>query len=237
MAFKSHLSGIVRTCIVFVSISANAETVIPSDYMIAGSIGDTWTYENLDSTQFTWTLSEITSGENAGFLERGNNDSGMVYDLTNDVLTIHELNKTPIDPAWGFVISEIELGQVVTLNDDPVNPSMYLFWDIPSITVQAGTYNDVLALVWLDGNPIFGPNAANTLLGLDSLITTAAVTDIDFFARGVGQVAFAGIKASTGLSDGDGYELVSTSVVPIPAAVWLLGSGLIGLIGVARRKA
>lgn len=29
---------------------------------------------------------------------------------------------------------------------------------------------------------------------------------------------------------------ITTSVVPIPAAVWLFGSGLIGLIGVSRRK-
>ena len=29
---------------------------------------------------------------------------------------------------------------------------------------------------------------------------------------------------------------ISTSAIPIPAAVWLFGSGLIGLIGVARRK-
>ncbi|MBI5783055.1 MAG: VPLPA-CTERM sorting domain-containing protein, partial [Gammaproteobacteria bacterium] len=27
------------------------------------------------------------------------------------------------------------------------------------------------------------------------------------------------------------------AVVPVPAAVWLFGSGLLGLIGVARRKA
>ena len=33
-----------------------------------------------------------------------------------------------------------------------------------------------------------------------------------------------------------GIMLVRTSVVPVPAAVWLFGSGLIGLIGVARRK-
>ena len=33
-----------------------------------------------------------------------------------------------------------------------------------------------------------------------------------------------------------GHYLVQTSVVPIPAAVWLFGSGLIGLAGVARRK-
>ena len=30
---------------------------------------------------------------------------------------------------------------------------------------------------------------------------------------------------------------VSTVVIPVPAAVWLFGSGLIGLVGVARRKA
>ena len=30
--------------------------------------------------------------------------------------------------------------------------------------------------------------------------------------------------------------VIQTSAVPIPAAVWLFGSGLIGLIGVARRK-
>lgn len=30
--------------------------------------------------------------------------------------------------------------------------------------------------------------------------------------------------------------IVSTSAIPIPAAVWLFGSGLVGLIGIARRK-
>ena len=33
-----------------------------------------------------------------------------------------------------------------------------------------------------------------------------------------------------------GSWLVRTSVVPVPAAVWLFGSGLLGLIGLARRK-
>lgn len=32
------------------------------------------------------------------------------------------------------------------------------------------------------------------------------------------------------------YTLSGTQVVPVPAAIWLFGSGLIGLIGVARRK-
>jgi len=35
---------------------------------------------------------------------------------------------------------------------------------------------------------------------------------------------------------GLGYDNFSFSVVPVPAAVWLFGSGLIGLVGLARRK-
>jgi hypothetical protein len=34
---------------------------------------------------------------------------------------------------------------------------------------------------------------------------------------------------STGLSDGTGYELVSTTVVPVPAALPLFISGLLGI--------
>ena len=73
--------------------SKNAAPVNPSDYMIADNISDTWTYENLDSTQFTRTLSEVASGPFAGSMERGNNDSGMVYELTGNVLINHILNK------------------------------------------------------------------------------------------------------------------------------------------------
>ena len=46
---------------------------------------------------------------------------------------------------------------------------------------------------------------------------------------------------ASGYSSGMGGEVwldnVSISAVPIPAAVWLFGSGLLGLIAVARRKA
>ena len=38
------------------------------------------------------------------------------------------------------------------------------------------------------------------------------------------------IKAHTG------SYLVKTNVIPVPPAVWLFGSGLLGLVGIARRK-
>jgi hypothetical protein len=38
-------------------------------------------------------------------------------------------------------------------------------------------------------------------------------------------------------SDAYTYATFQTSAIPVPAAVWLFGSGLLGLIGIARKKA
>jgi T5SS/PEP-CTERM-associated repeat protein len=42
--------------------------------------------------------------------------------------------------------------------------------------------------------------------------------------------------ASFTVTDFSGYAVTATSSVPIPGAVWLLGSGLLGLIGIRRRS-
>ena len=44
------------------------------------------------------------------------------------------------------------------------------------------------------------------------------------------------LSASTPLRS-DQLRIITATVVPIPAAFWLFGSGLLGLLGVARRKA
>ena len=36
--------------------------------------------------------------------------------------------------------------------------------------------------------------------------------------------------------DGGGSESFVNNPVPVPAAIWLFGSGLLGLVGIARRK-
>jgi len=46
--------------------------------------------------------------------------------------------------------------------------------------------------------------------------------------------SFSLVKTST--DDGFGVDRIFLSQVPIPAALWLFGSGLLGLIGIAKRK-
>ena len=57
--------------------------------------------------------------------------------------------------------------------------------------------------------------------GNHSVITPENLGDYEVFREGNSEV---------------GIYMVRTSAVPIPAAVWLFGSGLIGLVGMARRK-
>ena len=47
---------------------------------------------------------------------------------------------------------------------------------------------------------------------------------------------FNGIKGLVNIGSGNSLTVTSVSTVPIPAAAWLFGSGLIGLAGIARRK-
>lgn len=47
---------------------------------------------------------------------------------------------------------------------------------------------------------------------------------------------FPGISVNFDIGSGNSLTVTSVSEVPVPAAVWLFGSGLIGLAGIARRK-
>ncbi len=47
---------------------------------------------------------------------------------------------------------------------------------------------------------------------------------------------FSMVSVNVDIGSGNSMEVLSISTVPIPAAVWLFGSGLLGLLGIARRK-
>lgn len=47
---------------------------------------------------------------------------------------------------------------------------------------------------------------------------------------------FQGLSVNFDIGSGNSLTVTSVSEVPVPAAIWLFGSGLIGLAGIARRK-
>ena len=82
---------------------------------------------------------------------------------------------------------------------------------------------------------------------IDIILSAAAIADINaasggLFALGVhvDQITLAsgneGLRWSGGDENRTHQLVLATSTVPIPAAVWLFGSGLLGLIGIAKRK-
>lgn len=55
-------------------------------------------------------------------------------------------------------------------------------------------------------------------------------------AFGISSGPFAGIQVQLDIGSGNSLHVTSIQSVPIPAALWLFGSGFVGLLGVARRR-
>lgn len=102
-----------------------------------------------------------------------------------------------------------------------VNNFQSLFGIVDSVTASGKTHSYTYGLYsW--GEP-------STLRAMGAYSNTDGLTNIQ-------GIEFYQAYTSSFTADGHGTYLVRTSIVPIPSAVWLFGSGLIGLIGIARRK-
>ena len=80
-------------------------------------------------------------------------------------------------------------------------------------------------------NPADGTSPQLTLAGT-TLDDAGNATIVSVSNVGTGWGSFAGTPYSEVWS----VTFTETAVIPVPAAVWLFGSGLLGLVGVARRR-
>lgn len=206
MEITHKLTGMLITCLVLlVPGISHADIIMQSDYLVAGEVGDTWTYEDILGNTFTHTLSQIDSGVHAGRFHVGNDTTtGIIYDVNNNAVTWYEVDGESLIPPMAFSESN-ETGQYYSFGPPASNGSEVIFLTLSSLTVKAGTYDDILVQVWLDSG--YTANRFNALLGLDAYGITAAVTDVDWWGRDVGLLAFLGVQAEDGGIDG-GYELV-----------------------------
>jgi hypothetical protein len=131
------------------------------------------------------------------------------------------------------------------------------------VLIQGSTWTEAGALVWANITQTSTPFASFTQnssaagwVSVDVTSLIAAIlgsgTDFGFSLSqenypvtradngSVMVSTFCDSESSAGLCAGGSFKPyleISTSPVPVPAAVWLFGSGLLGLVGVARRKA
>ena len=126
---------------------------------------------------------------------------------TEDQVSMHFYNSTGV--GWsGFEFQLIGAGFAGSLGPLTIEPQTTT---LSSYTVHATdfeTINDV--------------HMTHFTLGFDGLETYGLLNGIGTFINE---------------PDVDYTLLLTPTTVPVPAAVWLFGSGLIGLIGIARRKA
>jgi hypothetical protein len=119
---------------------------------------------------------------------------------------------------------------------------------VGNVLATANTINSVIGTTSAPGtsgnvSSQFSPTSAEFNLYSASIAAVAPVgTDVNLYAitgnsskASAGQL-YATSEEVTMLANGTLESVGGTSSVPLPAAVWLLGSGLLGLAGVGRRR-
>ena len=187
---------------------------------------------------------------NGGWYQSGGNNSGTNSNTYTDAGLYH---------SWlGFDITGVDLSNVtsatINIYNAPQSPGgNFTLYDVTSndndlgIVNSAVIYND-LATGDILGSGFASPDAvANGGLNTAGLINLSSQIDsywaVGIFANdGTGNGVTGLFGWNNGMRTPGQYEYSLTietseiSAVPVPAAVWLFGSGLIGLVGLARRK-
>ena len=134
--------------------------------------------------------------------------------------------------ATGFlnaINTGLEVGDTISgsmLQKDTTGDGFFdTFIDVNSAT----PYSDTLIASLFPGSALEG---AAPLAATDASLGLGYDIDGNF----IGGTPFDGIKGLINIGSGNSLTVTSVSAVPVPAAVWLFGSGLIALAGFAKRK-
>jgi len=174
------------------------------NYFPSIDTGEVWNYSG--AAEFSLSLSAVDQGPFAGLKKLGNDKTGIVFSIEAGVLSWHSYNNQPLEAQVVFD-QQFETNKAYKIDGRDV-----VFIAVPEYTVEAGTFNNVIAMVWL--HPGYLANAKNAELNIDREETIFAASDIDYYAKGVGLIAYEAINLVDG-SVAASYGLSSVQVEAI----------------------
>ena len=231
MTIKNHVISVLAGELLLMSQLASANTVsyiLDVTNIDPLSSGTPYLYVTIDDEGATGainftveTVYDFDEGNNFGIQSFGfNNTDGEGIDLTTGNLQL--------PTNWDFVADANQNGfgnfefTVRNTGSDRMDPLMFSITGITGDTIASYT----------------GPSTGDAEHG--NAWFAAHVADFGT-GEGVGGCSPIGVDGcdeirSGWFGGGDGFGGPPAGVIPVPAAVWLFGSGLLGLVGVARRS-
>jgi hypothetical protein len=192
--------------------------------MATPSGGVTYDYGTLSNFSTLFTSSEITSGNVQFFVAAGN----------------------ALTAGGNEVISTLSTAPATIANSAVQNGAT-------ALTTLIGNFNSIAGCNSVNpcgatSTTAAGYNAPITAIGAGTTTGTVGGAAVGFYdlvqlKTGLGNGTISPISNATGQgtwsvsATGDiQYTIAGGTAVPVPAAIWLLGSGILGLAGVGRRK-
>lgn len=179
-------------------------------------VGTSYLSNNLSTRAFIWD--NVTGIRDLGTLSGGNFSQGNAISNSGQVAGFSNIANSAIHATFWDSSGIHDLG---TLG----GASSSWAWGMNNLDQVVGASDgvDTQAVMWQNG----------VALDLNSL---AGAQGLGWFLNSANAINDSGQIVGTGRINGQSHTYLLTPV-PVPAAAWLLGSGLLGLIGVTRRKA
>lgn len=237
-------TGILVLAMVFgISGTANASTVTVATWL------DPWVSEEVSGARpFSFTDTgtnldgggQLTASDDSILLDlpilglTGLDASYVITNASDSPLNTTSQTDVPFDPlnptGPGYVSATFEAGKVV-IKSDAIQGDFNVGDVLLTIEFQSAiaVLGNVIAIDDFTGmNVVFSGLALGTLIveSEQFSFSTANVTNSSALLK----------PADMEDWDASASFTSSATVVPVPATVWLFGSGLLGLVGIARRK-